>query len=135
MRLFTLALTLLLAAPATATAQMMAPDSENGRYSSYPIADGMLRLDTRTGQMSWCSRNDAGWACTTIPDERVALEAEIARLQDQNAKLKKELLARGFRYRERLVRLSQSLKGRNSSCRVMPRSRRYFRSLRKFGVV
>jgi hypothetical protein len=96
MRLFTLALTLLLAAPATATAQMMAPDSENGRYSSYPIADGVLRLDTRTGQMSWCSRNDAGWACTTIPDERVALEAEIARLQDQNAKLKKELLARGL---------------------------------------
>ena len=96
MRLFTLALTLLLAAPATATAQMMAPDSENGRYSSYPIADGVLRLDTRTGQMSHCSRNDAGWACTTIPDERVALEAEIARLQDQNAKLKKELLARGL---------------------------------------
>ena len=52
MRLFILALTLLLAAPATATAQMMTPDSENGRYSSYPIADGVLRLDTRTGQMS-----------------------------------------------------------------------------------
>ena len=96
MRLFILALTLLLAVPATATAQMMTPDSENGRYSSYPIADGVLRLDTRTGQMSRCSRNDAGWACMTIPDERVALEAEIARLQDQNAKLKKELLARGL---------------------------------------
>ena len=96
MRLFILALTLLLAAPATATAQMMTPDSENGRYSSYPIADGVLRLDTRTGQMSRCSQNDVGWACTTIPDERVALEAEIARLQDQNAKLKKELLARGL---------------------------------------
>src|SRR5262249_62303770 len=88
--------TLLLAAPATATAQMMTPDSENGRYSSYPIADGVLRLDTRTGQMSRCSRNDVGWACTTIPDERVGLEAEIARLQDQNAKLKKEMLARGL---------------------------------------
>ena len=93
---FILALTLWLAAPATATAQMIAPDSENGRYSSYPIADGVLRLDTRTGQMSRCSQNDTGWACTTIPDERVALEAEIARLQDQNAKLKKELLARGL---------------------------------------
>jgi hypothetical protein len=46
--------------------------------------------------MSHCSRNDAGWACTTIPDERVALEAEIARLQDQNAKLKRELLASGL---------------------------------------
>ena len=27
------------------------------------------------------------WACTTIPDERAALEAEIARLQDENVKL------------------------------------------------
>jgi hypothetical protein len=96
MRLFILALTLLLAAAATAPAQMMTPDGENGRYSSYPVADGVLRLDTRTGQMSQCSRSDVGWTCTTIPDERAALEAEIVRLQDENAKLKKELLARGL---------------------------------------
>ena len=37
--------------------------SENGRYSFNPMADGMLRLDTRTGQVSRCSRSDAGWAC------------------------------------------------------------------------
>lgn len=79
MRLFILALTLLLAAAATAPAQMMTPDGENGRYSSYPVADGVLRLDTRTGQMSQCSRSDVGWTCTTIPDERAALEAEIVR--------------------------------------------------------
>jgi hypothetical protein len=96
MRLFTLALTLLLAAPATASAETATPDSENGRYSSYPIADGVLRLDTRTGQMSQCSRSDAGWACKVIPDERAALETEIARLQNENATLKKELLARGL---------------------------------------
>ena len=30
-----------------------------------------------------------------VPDERSALEAEIARLQEENARLKKELLARG----------------------------------------
>jgi hypothetical protein len=96
MRLFILALTLLLTAATTAPAQMMTPDGENGRYNSYPVADGVLRLDTRTGQMSQCTRSDVGWACTTIPDERAALEAEIARLQDENAKLKKELLARGL---------------------------------------
>jgi hypothetical protein len=96
MRLFTLALTLLFAAPATASAQTATPDSENGRYSAYPVADGVLRLDTRTGQMSQCSRSDAGWACKAIPDERAALETEIARLQDENATLKKELLARGL---------------------------------------
>jgi hypothetical protein len=95
MRLFILVLTLLLSVSATTSAQTT-PDSENGRYSSYPLADGVVRLDTRTGQMSRCSRSDSGWACTTIPDERAALEAEIARLQDENVKLKKELLTRGL---------------------------------------
>jgi hypothetical protein len=59
------------------------------------VADGVLRLDTRTGQVSECSRNDAGWACKLVPDERSALEIEIARLQDENTRLKKELLERG----------------------------------------
>jgi len=135
MRLFILAPTLLLAAAATAPAQTMTPDDQNGRYSSYPVADGVLRLDTRTGQMSQCSRSDVGWACTTIPDERAALESEIARLQEQNAKLRKELLARGLPVPGVSGCLSQSPKGENSSCRVMPSSTRYFRFLRKFGAV
>jgi hypothetical protein len=59
------------------------------------VADGVLRLDTRTGQISQCSRSDVGWACKVVPDERSALETEIARLQGENASLKKELLARG----------------------------------------
>jgi hypothetical protein len=96
MRLFALALTLLLATSAVALAQMATPDSENGRYSFNPVTDGVLRLDTRSGQVSHCSRNDAGWACKVVPDERSALETEIARLQGENATLKKELLARGL---------------------------------------
>jgi hypothetical protein len=56
----------------------------------------VLRLDTRTGQVSHCSRNDAGWACKVVPDERSALETEIARLQGESATLKKELLGRGL---------------------------------------
>ena len=92
MRLFALALILSLAAFAAASAQ---PASENGRYSFNPVADGVLRLDTRTGQVSHCSRSDAGWACKVVPDERAALETEIARLQGENATLKKELSARG----------------------------------------
>jgi|SRR6266853_6987780 hypothetical protein len=35
-------------------------------------------------------RNDAGWACKVVPDERSALETEIARLQGENAMLKKD---------------------------------------------
>jgi hypothetical protein len=86
-------LTLLLADFAALSAQMATPDSENGRYSFSPVVDGVLRLDTRTGQISQCSRSDAGWACKVVPDERSALETEIARLQGENATLKKELLA------------------------------------------
>jgi hypothetical protein len=96
MRLFALVLTLSLAAFATASDEMATPDSENGRYSFSPLADGVLRLDTRTGQVSQCIRSDAGLVCNAVPDERSALENEIARLQDENATLKKELLARGL---------------------------------------
>jgi hypothetical protein len=86
-----LALTLSLADFAAASAQTATPDGENGRYSFNPVADGVLRLDTRTGQVSQCSRSDAGWACKVVPDERAALETEIVRLQAENATLKKEL--------------------------------------------
>jgi len=73
-----------------------APDSENGRYSFSPVSDGMLRLDTRTGQVSLCARKDAGWACNTVPDERAALENEITRLSRENGAMKKDMLARGL---------------------------------------
>jgi hypothetical protein len=96
MRLLALALTFSLASFAVASAQTATPDSENGRYSFNPVADGVLRLDSRTGQVSQCIRSDAGWTCKAVPDERSSLETEIARLQGENATLKKELLARGL---------------------------------------
>jgi len=74
----------------------LAPDTENGRYTFSAVADGMLRLDTRTGAASICARKDTGWACTSVPDERQALESEIARLQRENGALKKDMLARGL---------------------------------------
>ena len=73
-----------------------APDSENGRYSFSAVSDGMLRLDTRTGQVSLCAKKDAGWSCNPVPDERTALENEIARLQRENGALKKDMLARNL---------------------------------------
>jgi hypothetical protein len=96
MRMFVLVLSLSLANFAAASAQTATPDSESGRYSFKPIDDGVLRLDTRTGQVSQCSRSDAGWTCKAVPDERSVLETEIARLQGENGTLKKELLARGL---------------------------------------
>ena len=70
------------------------PDTENGRYALSPVADGVLRLDTRTGAVSTCTNTGTGWACYSVPDERAALDAEIGRLQADNEKLKAELAAR-----------------------------------------
>lgn len=72
------------------------PDSENGRFSFHRAEEGYLRLDTRTGQVSICARKPVGWSCHPVPDERNALEGEIARLQIDNGLLKKELLARNL---------------------------------------
>jgi hypothetical protein len=76
-----------------AVAQSM-PTTENGHYALSPVADGVIRLDTRTGAVSTCSNSAAGWACYAVPDERAALDAEIGRLQADNEKLKIQLAAR-----------------------------------------
>ncbi len=70
------------------------PDIEKGRYALSPVADGVIRLDTRTGAVSTCNNPGAGWACYVVPDERAALDEEIGRLQRDNEKLKAQLAAR-----------------------------------------
>jgi hypothetical protein len=83
-------------AAAAVRAQSAPPESDDNRYTFNRADDGFLRLDGRTGQVSFCSRRPVGWACQAVPDERAALEAEIARLQGDNALLKKELLTRNL---------------------------------------
>src|SRR3954454_14674839 len=81
---------LALAAPAYA---QNGPDNEDGRYTFHRIEDGYLRFDGRSGQVSTCARKPTGWICQVVPDERNALESEIARLQGDNVALKRELLS------------------------------------------
>jgi hypothetical protein len=76
--------------------QTAAPQTDDRRYTFNRVEDGYLRLDGRTGQVSLCLQRPAGWACQAVPDERTALEAEIARLQAENAAIKKELIARNL---------------------------------------
>jgi len=77
-----------LAVPARAETPAPPAGAENGRFSMTPVANGFLRLDTKTGQTSLCTVKDDQAQCRAGADERAALEAEIARLAKENAALK-----------------------------------------------
>jgi len=83
-------------AGSAAWAQSPPPEGADSRYTFHRVDDGYVRLDGRTGQVSMCVQRPIGWACQAVPDERSALEAEIARLQGESAALKKELIARNL---------------------------------------
>jgi hypothetical protein len=85
-----------LAAGSGARAQGGPPDADDHRYRYNRVDEGYVRLDTRTGQVSLCSRNGTGWSCRLAPDDRNAFESEIERLQRENGQLKKALLDRGL---------------------------------------
>jgi hypothetical protein len=77
----------------TLWSQSAGAENDDTRYTFKRADEGYLRLDGRTGQVSLCTRRVVGWTCQAVPDERAALEAEIARVEGENAALKKELLA------------------------------------------
>jgi len=83
-------------AAGAAAAQPSSPEGGDARFTFHRADDGYLRLDGRSGQVSMCNRRTSGWQCQLVPDERAALEAEISRLQSDNAALKKELLSRSL---------------------------------------
>jgi hypothetical protein len=80
----------------SARADQPAPDTEGGRYVFSKQANGLLRLDTQSGAVALCSEQPVGWACQLAPEDRAVFEREIARLQSENAALKRALLAHGL---------------------------------------
>jgi len=74
-----------------ADAQKGAAPPASARFSFAPADGGYLRLDSLSGQVSMCSQRTAGWACQLVPDDRTALDAEIARLQTEIERLKSEI--------------------------------------------
>jgi hypothetical protein len=64
------------------------------RYRFSPVDGGVLRLDARTGQVSFCRARAGSWACETAADDRAALEAEIGRLQGRINALEKQTAER-----------------------------------------
>jgi len=70
--------------PAAAQGRSDAP-----RYVMQPVEGGLMKLDTRSGSLSFCSMKSGAWVCEAVPEDRAALEAEIARLQGKVAELEK----------------------------------------------
>ena len=67
---------------------------ESARFTMQPVEGGLMKLDTTTGTMSFCSAKAGGsgagtWVCEAVPEDRAALEAEISRLQRRVAELEK----------------------------------------------
>jgi cell division protein FtsB len=76
---------------AAAENQAPAPADTPARYAFNRVNDGFLRLDNVSGQIAFCSPTSAGWACQAVPEDRAALEKEIARLQDEVTDLKQQV--------------------------------------------
>jgi len=86
--------------PAQAPSQAPTPSAQDGaqpnvpsRYTFNRVDGGFLRLDNNSGHVAFCSPHGVGWACRVVPEDRAALEKEIARLQDEVASLKQEVAA------------------------------------------
>jgi hypothetical protein len=67
--------------------------SPSARFSFRTVDGGLLRLDSETGQVAFCSARGPGWACETVPEDRAAFDKEIGRLQTQIETLKQQLAA------------------------------------------
>lgn len=68
-----------------------AADTGSARYTMTPIDGGALRLDTLTGTVARCVEAGGSWSCRTLPDDAQALQDEIDRLAEENARLRSEL--------------------------------------------
>jgi len=82
------------AIPSGALAQSADNDTDQ-RFVFHEVDEGILRLDSKLGGISHCSRQGVGWTCRMVPDERAAIDAEMARLQQENAELKSAMRPNG----------------------------------------
>jgi hypothetical protein len=86
------AMAILAAFAAPAAAQGETAAVESGRYTMERSGDGFLRLDTRTGAVSFCGQKDGAWGCAPVSDDRQALAEEIQKLETENRLLRERVL-------------------------------------------
>lgn len=75
----------LLAAPG------FAAEEESGRYTMERTEDGIVRLDTQTGAMSLCRRDEGRWSCESMEDGQRAMREEMDRLEAENRSLRAQI--------------------------------------------
>jgi hypothetical protein len=72
---------ILAAAAGLIALSLPAAGQDAGRYQAQPAGDGFIRLDTRTGATSHCTREDGVWRCRPVIEEAGALSARVDALE------------------------------------------------------
>ena len=76
---------------AAASATSVPTGKGDGRFVMTPTDNGLMRLDTRTGQMALCAKADEGWACKSVTDQTAEARNRVANLEKENAELKNKV--------------------------------------------
>lgn len=87
-----LALPLAMVLAAAAVGSPAAAQDAPARYAFVPVEKGALRLDTATGEVSFCAGGDGG-TCAPMRDERGGAQAEAIDLERRLAALEARIAA------------------------------------------
>lgn len=80
---------LVLATTTPVLAQSLGRLEQDGRFTLRETAQGLIRMDKRTGAISVCSGQGQAFACRLVPDDRTAMEEEINKLRAENETLRR----------------------------------------------
>lgn len=68
-----------------------ATEAVAGRYTMKETEDGFIRLDTQTGAMSLCKKQNDDFACQLIPESQDRIQAKLEDLARENKQLRAEI--------------------------------------------
>jgi hypothetical protein len=81
-------------AVATVLLSLPASGQAGGDRRIIPTDDGFMEIDTQSGAVTQCQRAPDGYRCARAKSDQSALQAEINRLRQENAELRRGLAQR-----------------------------------------